>query len=63
MPILKVPLGNASVEGAGIQQKMVNIGLLVFPELGRGVLTQRIDEAVRDCSKDSGSCVSSPRPV
>ena len=31
MPILKVLLGNAPVEGLGIQQKMVNIGLLVFP--------------------------------
>jgi hypothetical protein len=46
-PILEVPLGNASVEGAGVQQKMVDIGLLILPNLGRGMLTQRIDEAVR----------------
>jgi hypothetical protein len=37
MPILEVPLANASVEGSGVQQKMVNIGLLIFPQ-GRGYM-------------------------
>ncbi len=44
--IFEVTLGNASVERLGIQQKMVNRGSLILPQLRRCVLAQGVDKAV-----------------
>jgi hypothetical protein len=44
--ILEVPLDNPPIKGPGIPKQVVNEGLLKFPELGRGMLAQGIDEAI-----------------
>lgn len=46
MSVLEIPLHNPSVKGTSIHNKVINIGLLVFPELGRGMLAERVDKAV-----------------
>ena len=37
---------NPSVKGASIQDEVVDIGLLIFPDLGWGVLADGVDKAV-----------------
>ena len=46
-PIFAIPLHDPSVKGASVQDEVVNVGLLIFPELGRSLLTDRVDKAVR----------------
>jgi hypothetical protein len=40
-------LDNPPLKCPGIPKQVVNVGLLKFPELGRGMLADGIDKAVR----------------
>ena len=46
LPILEIPLYDKPIKRPGIQEKVINIGLLILPQLGRGMLADGIDKAV-----------------
>jgi hypothetical protein len=45
-PILEVPLYDKPLKRPGMHNEVVNVGLLIFPELGRSMLAQGIHKAV-----------------
>src|SRR5215813_7138078 len=45
-PIFEIPLCDKPIKRPGVQDEVVNVGLLELPELGRGMLAQGIDQAV-----------------
>jgi hypothetical protein len=44
-PILEVPLCYKPIKCTGIPKQVINVRLLKFPELWRGMLADRVDEA------------------
>jgi len=45
-PILEIPLHYKAIKRPGIQKQVFNVRLLKFPELGRGMLTDGINETI-----------------
>jgi hypothetical protein len=45
-PILEIPLRHKPIKRTGIHNEVIDRGLLIFPELGRGMLADGIDKAV-----------------
>jgi hypothetical protein len=46
VPILEIPLNDPPIKRPGMPKQIINIGLLVLPQLGRGMLADGVDEAV-----------------
>jgi hypothetical protein len=45
-PIRAIPLHDPSGKGASVREEVVNVGLLIFPELGRSMLADGVDESI-----------------
>ncbi len=45
-PVLEIPLCYKPIKRPGIPKQVVNVRLLIFPELGRSMLADRVDQAV-----------------
>src|SRR6266446_10901831 len=45
-PIRDIPLHDPSGKGASVREEVVNVGLLIFPELGRSMLADGVDESI-----------------